>query len=194
MTRRVWQMKKEALENELAHYVERSPVLNHLATCDGGDEWRTILMLDTKTLIVGAGDVIERAGPVVVGIRYHERFLSQAPHPMEVVTILEPLRVHHPNCDARGMCLGHPPAGLTLDQVLNQVWAGLTFNMDFMNTNHGEIINRKAADYVRACGAKMFPITRRGLLEEPDDELKNNNWYVPFDAGVLSAKRRRFQI
>jgi hypothetical protein len=171
-------------------YARRSPVMTCLGCAGIGAEWRTMVAFDTKTLVRDAEGTIRRAGPVVVGIRYSERFLSEAPHPFELAAILEPRGVFHPNCDPVGaMCLGHPTPGISLEVILNQVWAGLAFNLKLVNTRPGEVANREAAEYVRAC-AEQFPITRRGLFEDPEEELRNRDWHAAFDRGAAGVEEQ----
>jgi hypothetical protein len=131
-----------------------------------------------------ADGTIRREGPVVIGIRYHERHLSEAPNPMELATVWLPHGIFHPNCASSGaLCLGHPAAGVSLELIVHQIWAGLTFNMQTVNTRPREIVNAAAAVYVRA-NAHLFPITRRGLFEEPDEALRTGNWHVKYDPTI----------
>lgn len=188
---KIWQERKQALERIIRDFDRRSPVMTLLGTRDFNEEWRTIVAFDTKTLARGPEGYIERVGPVVVGVRYHERFLNEAPHPMEIATILEPSAIHHPNASkSGGFCLGHPAAGISLEQVLHQVWAGLTFNMKTVNTRPGEVMNHDAAVYVRS-NADLFPITDRGLFEA-GEELRSGHWDAVFDPDTHSAEADRF--
>ena len=165
---RMWEQKKLSLKGELDKVARLSPVLDALMWEDRGDACRAVVGFRTKTLVRGSNGEITTDGPVVVGIRYLERFVSQAPLPMEIASSVQPDRIFHPNCNPAGAtCLGHPTAGLTLELILNQLWAGLTINMKVVNTRWGQIVNRAAADYVRA-NAHRFPLTRKGLLEAPD--------------------------
>jgi hypothetical protein len=175
---RIWEQKKRSLEQVLREFAEKSPVLSVISTHDGGPEWRAVIMLDVQTLVKSPRGEVQRIGPVVAGIRYHERFTAEAPHPMEIVTILEPWRPFHPNIDSfsGAMCLGAPSAGIPLGLILHQTWHGLMFNMKAVNTRFGHVVNPFAAEYVRA-NAHLFPITRKGLFEEPD-ELKARHWHV----------------
>lgn len=189
---RIWQERKRANERIVRDYAARSAVMKFLGCMDFDAEWRTIVAYDTKTLVDDGNGMIHRDGPVVIGVRYHERFLSEAPHPMEIVTVLEPRAVFHPNCSGSGaLCLGHPAAGISLELILNQVWAGLMFNMKTVNTRPGQIVNAAAAVYVRA-NAHQFPITRRGLFEDPDQDLRNSHWHVLFDPQVHGVDMRQF--
>jgi hypothetical protein len=188
---RIWTQKKQTNERTVRDCAARSPVMQFLGSLDCGDEWRTIVAFDTKTLVAHDGS-IRRDGPVVLGIRLHERFLSEAPHPMELVTILAPCAPFHPNCDRSGaLCLGHPAAGISLETILHQVWAGLMFNMRAVNTRPGQVVNADAATYVRA-NAHLFPITKRGLFEQPDADLRNGHWHILFDPHVHATDVQRF--
>ena len=57
------------------------------------------------------------------------------------------------------MCLGHPAAGLTLEMILNQVWAGLNLNMNVVDTRPGNVANREAAAWVVA-NAPVSPVAQ----------------------------------
>jgi hypothetical protein len=178
MGRAAWKIRKTELNKTVLEFSETSPVFAPISVEDLGDEWRLVASFDTRTLVMSPAGEVEKAGPIVMGIRYHERFLSQAPHPFEIAVIFEPRRVFHPNCDYAGtMCLGHPTTGLSLETILNQVWAGLNINMNTVRTMPGRILNPHAAEYVRA-NAPKFPLTRRGLLEEPEPELANPMWRI----------------
>jgi hypothetical protein len=177
---KIWQMRKDRIRQSLIELAGRSPVLSLVGHADCGSETRSIVAFNTKTLVRRQDGTIDRAGPVVIGIRYHRRFLTEVPHPMEIVTVLEPRSIFHPNATAATFCLGHPPVGITIETVVNQVFAGLMFNMNIVNTLPGQIVNPEAANYVRST-AKQFPLTRKGLFENPDEDLANSNWQAIFD-------------
>lgn len=177
---KIWRLKKTANERIVRSYAERSPVMTCGWTADGGVEWRTVVVFDTKSLVLDTEGEVQREGPVVLGIRYHERFLTEAPNPFEIATILRPQGIFHPNADGSAICLGHPDAGFSLETVLNQLWAGLMFNMKMVNTKPGDIVNRQAAEYVRS-NVQLFPITKKGLFENPDEDLRNAHWFSRFD-------------
>lgn len=165
---RIWKAKKATLTRAAREFHGRSPALQLLGIDQRDDEWRSRWMMTTSTLAQRADGTVHRAGPVVLGVRYHESFLSEAPHPCEIVTIMLPPRVFHPNATAGGtFCLGHPEAGLSLEFILSQAWAGLTLNMRAVNTRGGDILNPEAAQYVRA-NAERLPLTEKGMFEPPD--------------------------
>ena len=191
---RIWEVKKQANERLVRDYAARSPVMQFLGSMDFGEEWRAIVAFNTKTLVRDKDGTVRRAGPVVLGIRYHERFLTVTPHPMEVVSVLQPSSIYHPNCsDSGALCIGHPAPGIPLDLILHQVWAGLMFNMKTVNTQPGQIVNPEAALYVCA-NAHLFPISTRGMFEQPDDELRNGDWHISFDPQQNTADAQRFVV
>jgi hypothetical protein len=162
---RMFEVKQQSLERDLERY-GRGSAMAVLGAVSTAEEWRALVEFRTKTLVKGLDDSVTTAGPVVCGIRYLERFLWQAPHPMEIVTVLQPPRIFHPNCSASGaMCLGHPGPGLSLETILNQIWAGLNLNMKVVDTRPGNIANGEAAAWVVA-NTHLFPLSRKGLLED----------------------------
>jgi hypothetical protein len=132
---------------------------------DIGEEIRAILQFDTQTLVKRPGKEVRLIGPVVAGLRYHQSFQSQAPIPWEIVTILDPMPVYHPNVNPNGgLCLGKPPANVPMDLILHLTWAALVLNTRLVTTTDWRVFNPAAAAYVRA-HADRFPLTERGLLE-----------------------------
>ncbi|HVS34809.1 MAG TPA: hypothetical protein VMS17_04450 [Gemmataceae bacterium] len=165
MNARIWDLKKQWLRQELKDAALHSPVLQIVWEQDHGDEYRAVVRLHTETLVRSPGGAVVRAGPVVLGIRYHRRFLAEAPIPWEIVTVLAPALPFHPNINMAGaLCLGHPPPGVSLTQVLHTAWAAVTFNMRLVNTVEWQGLNAEAAAYVRA-HKEEFPLTPRGLFE-----------------------------
>jgi hypothetical protein len=84
---------------------------------------------------------------------------------MEIATVLDPACIYHPSAGrSGGICLGRPVVGVSMESILNQLWAAVTFNMSIVNTISGEVVNREAADFVRA-NVHRFPLRHEGLLE-----------------------------
>ncbi len=116
-----------------------------------------VLVLDEKG--------IQRSGPCQLGFRYHQHHLSCAPESTELVTVLFPTNIFHPNITPSGtMCVGHTRPGFSLEAIAHQVWGGLNMNSQFVKTTHGHVLNWNAAQYVRQ-NLHLFPFTRRGLFE-----------------------------
>jgi hypothetical protein len=162
---RIWEMRKQKVTQTLEKFSHESPVMTLLDLQDIGEEIRAILQFDTQTLVKLPGKDVELVGPVVTGLRYHHSFQSQAPIPWEVVTILFPMPVYHPNVnDNGGLCLGKPPANVPMDLILHMTWAALVLNTRLVTTTDWRVFNPEAAAYVRG-HADRFPLTERGLLE-----------------------------
>ena len=166
----IWIRKKKSLVRTLKDYSSRSPVMDLESFRDHGDEIRAVVKFFTNTLVTSPDDSVRQEGPVAVGLRYHESFLSEVPHPLTIATVLVPSRVHLPNCfsPSGAICLGIVKVGFSFESILNQIWAGLNVHMDVTNTEPGQIVNKKAADYVRS-RADEFPISDRGLFELPEN-------------------------
>jgi hypothetical protein len=159
-----WAWKKQAILRELQQTAARSRILSVLDVYDKPNEVQAVVEFQFATMVKDGNRDVSLAGPVVVGLRYGSHLLSEAPHPLELAAILAPAPFH-PNCSPHGMlCLGHPTPGISLESVLHQVWAAITFNMKCVNVRPGEVMNREAADYVRLHPYR-FPLTEDGLFE-----------------------------
>jgi hypothetical protein len=165
---RMFEVKKESLDKELATLAQ-SPALRVLGQGSTEDEWRVIMGFSARTLVLEASGDVTLAGPVVCGIRYHARFLSEAPHPSEVSTVLEPCPVYHPHCHpvTGAWCLGHLQAGVSLEFIVHLIWAGINLNMKVIDARPGNVLNRDAAHWV-AVNAHRLPVSAKGFWEQPD--------------------------
>jgi len=172
---RRWHMKKAKLRAVLQNFAARSPMMRLIAYNDLGEEIRAIVLFDTKTLVREPGGAVHLDGPVLAGIRYHQSFMSVAPIPWEIVTILSPPGVFHPNTHSGGgLCLGHPLPNISMEEILHTTWAAIVMNTKRLNVVDWQGFNPAAAAYVKA-HLDQFPLTRRGLLEqtEPSDSQED---------------------
>lgn len=168
---RAWDLRKVKLRRTLDDFAARSPNLKLHWSDDQGEELRAVVEFGTQTLVRFPGDDVRLAGPVVCGIRYHKDFLSLPPIPWEIVTILEPRFVYHPNVNpGGGICLGHPMPNITMEEILHTTWAGLVLNTRLVNTIDWQVFNRHAAAFIRSAAPGKFPLTHRGLMEPPSAE------------------------
>lgn len=164
---RAWALKRQKVVEELKALCQ-GPNLLLLELGELPSEIRAVVLLKTPTLVCRPGQTPAFRGPVVVGFRYHEKWLSQAPVPWEVITILEPFDIFLPSVSpAGGLCLGHPPANFSVESVFHLTWAAVVVNMRITNTIDWQIFRPDAAAYLRSNKDK-FPITRRGLMEPPE--------------------------
>src|SRR5688500_7745374 len=110
---RVWDVKKQSLIESLQRHHRDSPVCKVMDMIDFGDEIRAIIGFWTRTFVKLKDGTIATHGPALVGVRYLQRFITEAPHPLDIATVLYPRNIHHPNCTpAGGMCLGAPTTAL----------------------------------------------------------------------------------
>ena len=164
---KVWSTKKRALQEEVLALVARSPLLFVEAIEDLEEELRILLVFLIKTLVTPREGKVQTAGPVLVGLRYHKRFITSPPVPWEIVTVLMPGNFFHPNSSpGHGLCLGKPPAGVGLASVIHLTFAALTLSS--FNTLEWQGMNPEAAAFVRN-HADEFPLMKTGLFEEPEE-------------------------
>ena len=88
----IWDLKKASTLKTIEAFAVRSPALELLQMKDVGFALRIVVEFDTKTLVRRPSGV-DVEGPVRVGIRYIERFLTEAPNPFDIATILRPKTV-----------------------------------------------------------------------------------------------------
>ena len=166
---RVWRYKKQSIVAELRAAEERSPALDILELGERPDEVRAVLGLRVPTLVVPERDEVRLDGPVVVGLRYYEAFITRPPIPWEIVDILQPGNVFHANIHpSGGLCIGAPPAGISMEAILHLVWAAIT--LQSCNTIEWQGLNPRAADFIRR-HADEFPIVSTGLFAAPDPQV-----------------------
>lgn len=163
---RIWKEKKQSIERELRLAAGRSPVMRLLGLEDLGPEVRAYLAFLVPTLLTpGPHCEIRTGGPVVVGMRYTEPFLTVPPIPWEVVGVISPRNAFHPNLHAgNGLCLGALPAGFAIEPCLHLLFAALVLQSH--NCVEWEGLNPVAAAFVRE-NAAAFPLVPTGLYEEP---------------------------
>ena len=163
---RIWREKKVSIERDFRFAARRSPVMRLLGLEDCGPELRAYIAFLVPTLLApGPQGELRTGGPVVVGIRYNESFLTVPPIPWEVVCVLSPLNAFHPNIHAgNGLCLGSIPSGFSIEPCLHLTFAALVLQSH--NCVEWEGLNPVAAAFVRehAC---QFPLVPTGLYEAP---------------------------
>lgn len=160
----IWEQRVESCDRAARQLDRDSPNFKLLATNRQPNEWRMVFSMLVHVMVSDQLG-IHRAGPCQLGFRYHRRHLACAPEPTELVTVLFPNNVFHPNIAPSGtMCLGHTRPGFSLEAIVHQVWGGLNMNCQFVNTTHGEVLNGRAAEYVRQ-NLQHFPFSSRGLYE-----------------------------
>lgn len=167
---RAWRLKKETIRSDLRDAAERSPVLEVLDIFDFPDEIRAIVAFSVPTLVAPKKDEVRVEGPVIVAVRYHASFIRVPPVPWEITTILHPLDVFHANIHlSGGLCIGKPPAGISMESILHLTFAAIT--LQSYNPVEWEGLNPIAADFIRR-HVDSWPIVDSGLFEDPGESLR----------------------
>lgn len=97
------------------------------------------------------------AGHFLAGIYFGEDHLRRI-DPLQLVWLLSPAQVWHPNVLGSALCTGHLRPGVGLIDILYQVYGILTYQ----NFNLGDFLNPDAAAWARDNRAR-FPIDGRPL-------------------------------
>ncbi len=167
---RVWACKKQSIVADLRAAEAHSPVLDVLQLTVRPDEIRAVLGFGVPTLVAPERDEVRLEGPVIVGVRYNETFVTRPPVPWELVSILLPQKTFHANLHpSGGLCIGSPPAGISMESILHLTWAAIT--LQSYNTIEWQGLNKSAADFIRR-HASAFPIVGTGLNEIPSPSLR----------------------
>ncbi|MBI4584932.1 MAG: hypothetical protein HY717_13040 [Planctomycetes bacterium] len=184
-------MKKSSIRRDLEALAGRSPVLEIVDYLDSGPEVRAVACFQVPTLVQPVNGQVWVAGPVLVGLRYHENFLSSPPIAWEVATLLGPPEAMHPNLSqAGGLCLGAPVAGFSME-ILHLIFAAIS--LQSYNCIEWQSLDLEASAFVRS-HAHFFPIVSTGLFEEPDLEpryRRHKGDFSPFAFPLSPRSARR---
>ena len=114
-----------------------------------------------KGLVRTPAGAIETARSFLLGIWFPSDYLRRV-DPFQVLTLLGPPGVFHPNIGARAplICLGHIVPGTPLVDLLDQAYEVLTYNKVTMCED--DALNRDACVWARE-NQHRFPVDRRPL-------------------------------
>jgi hypothetical protein len=119
--------------------------------------------------VVRIGNVVCEADRFLVGIRIPLDYLAVF-DPMQVLTILAPADVYHPNIGAPWICPGHVQPGTPLVSLLHIVYEIITFHRVTMNER--EALRPDACAWARenrsALPTDRRPLRRRRLRSPVD--------------------------
>jgi hypothetical protein len=133
--------------------------LVRLMPCDGPPPRHYLVELRCKGLVqLGTGEVAER-DRFVIGVSFPSDYLRRA-HPAEVLTLLEPQTVFHPNIRGSGICVGRLTPGTRLVDLIYQCFEILAYVKVTMRED--DALNREACAWARS-HVDRFPIDRRPL-------------------------------
>ena len=133
--------------------------LVRVTPCDGPPAQHYLAEFRCRGLVTrGGGDVIEHEH-FVIGISFPADYLRRA-YPAEVLTVLSPLNVFHPNVRGPAICVGRLKPGTTLVDLLYQCFEILTYAKVTMRED--DALNRAACAWARG-HVDRFPTDRRPL-------------------------------
>jgi hypothetical protein len=118
---------------------------------------RFLARFSCRGLVGGNGMPVGDAGDFGVGITFPDHYLRRALVP-EVVTLIHPVNLFHPNARFPFICVGHLAPGLPLVALLYQIFEIITYH----KYNLLDGLNPEACAYARANRGR-FPLDRRPL-------------------------------
>jgi hypothetical protein len=110
----------------------------------------------------GTGDVEEASG-FEVGIFFSADHLRRV-EPAQLVTWFTPWEIYHPNIRPPFCCLGRSAPGISLVEVLYQIYEIVTYQKVTMRED--DALNHAACSWARENTAR-FPVDRRPLKRRP---------------------------
>jgi len=130
-----------------------------IVPCDGPPPRRYLVEFRCKGLVTrGRGDVAE-ADRFLVGVSFPSDYLRRA-HPAEVLTLIAPWNVFHPNIQGSAICVGRLKPGTPLVDLVYQCFEILTYAKVTMRED--DALNRDACAWAREHTGR-FPVDRRTL-------------------------------
>jgi len=113
-----------------------------------------------------ARSLIQRAGTIepveefAVAVHFPADYLRRVLNPAQVVMLLWPANLYHPNVRFPAICTGHLPPGTGLVEILWQVYEILTYQR--VTPREDDALNPEACAWARA-NLHRFPIDPRPL-------------------------------
>jgi len=149
-----WLMRQEA---DWADFAPKTDRVKVTPVGVGAPCRKYVAEFDCGGLVRQSDGAITRAEEFVIGIYFGDDHLRRV-EPMQLVWLLSPTNVWHPNIKAPTVCLGHLRPAVGLIEILNQAYSILTYQ----NVSPGDCLNEEAASWSRA-HRDQFPIDRRPL-------------------------------
>ena len=112
-----------------------------------GPPRRFVAQFSSPTLVREASQVTQADGFTVL-FRFPDDYLRAATDAAQVVNLLTPRNVFHPNVRFPFICLGHMAPGTGLVDLIYQVWEILTFQK--MTVREDDALNHDACAWARA--------------------------------------------
>ena len=133
--------------------------LLRVTPCDGPPPQRYLVEFRCKGLVLNGRGEVDEQDRFLVGITLPSDYLRRA-HPAEVLTLLAPKNVFHPNIRGSAICVGRLKPGTPLVDLIYQCFEILTYSKVTMRED--DALNREACVWARN-NTERFPIDRRPL-------------------------------
>ncbi len=150
-----WYERELCAAKDLA---DQSDLLD-LALCPDQSQRALLVRYTCKGLVRDLDGRISNAEESVVGIRIPDHYLRQA-NTFEILAWLSPLEIWHPNIRPPYLCIGHLSPGMSLVDILYQIFEIITYH----KVSPGDYLNDEAAAWARTPDARrLFPVDPRPL-------------------------------
>jgi hypothetical protein len=127
---------------------------------DGPPPERVLVELRCTTLVrAGSGAILE-ARRVLLGVRFSSDYLRCVDRPQDVLTVLEPENIWHPNVLAPAICIGPIDAGTSIVHLIFRAYEVVTYQR-FTPVEYNSL-NPAACAWARA-NLQRFPVDPRPL-------------------------------
>ena len=152
----------ETQYEEAMAFAQRSSVLS-LAPAEGTPPYKYIAKFDCDGL-AKTPEGITVSDRHLVGILFPEHYQHRRCHPGEVLTWLEPRTEFHPNIKPPFCCVGDMPPGMSLLNLLHQLYQMITWQRITPVENNA--LNQAACSWARE-HMDRFPVDpRRSMLDQ----------------------------
>jgi hypothetical protein len=156
-----------AWQHERAKALDRDSDLVDIvpAPGEGMPPQRYVAMFHSRGLVCNPGGRVTEASEFAVGIYFPHDYLRRGGAALDgltfdVISLLRPINVWHPNVRYPAICAGHLVPGMAIDEILTQVFEILTYQRK--NMREDDSLNPAAARWARN-HQDMFPIDPRPL-------------------------------
>ena len=136
-----------------------------LIPIDGPARQRYLVDLRCTGLVQRESGEIVEAGRFVLGVWFPDHYLRES-DPYRVLTLLEPLRIFHPNVRAPFVCAGRIVPGTPLVDLVYRCFEIITFNRVTMRED--DALCKEACSWARH-NRHRFPLDTRPLKRRTAD-------------------------
>ncbi len=146
---------------EAMSFAQKSDMLK-LAPVAGAPPYKYLAEFRCDGLVESRGE-ISVSDRHLIGVSFPSDYLRSSSHPGQVLTWLEPAAEFHPNIRSPFCCVGHIAPGMSLLNLLHQVFQMITWQR--YTPREDDALNADACRWARR-NAERLPIdSRRSMLD-----------------------------